>query len=123
VPHATRRVTPAGGARVEAGTPSAAWALLLARQTTTRGPGSAAPAAPKSRSGRASGASQFGLAHPRVLAALCALPHAVRCARFAAWPGARPAVEPLVRLVGAQRAALSGKLAIGREACGLRHVA
>ncbi|KAK9830592.1 hypothetical protein WJX81_002721 [Elliptochloris bilobata] len=37
----------------------------------------------------------FGLALPRVLALLRGLPDAPRCTRFVAWPGARPAAEPL----------------------------
>ena len=99
------RVTPGSGAPVEAPTPSAAWELLYRREGEAAaaqrggggGGGSATQASDAVHSSRLSGARQFGLAVPRVLALLRGLPHAPRCARFAAWPRARPAAEPLVR--------------------------
>lgn len=107
------RVTPCGCAPVEAATPTAAWELLFralqapsgllrrgtavaaalgAQKHNSLGKGGGGSGACR----RFSGAREFGLALPRVLALLCALPHAARCTRFAAWPGAPPAAEPLV---------------------------
>ena len=95
-------MTPGSGAPVEAPTPSAAWELLYRQEGEASagrggGGGSGALHCEAAHQRRLSGARQFGLAMPRVLALLRALPHAPRCARFAAWLRARPAAEPLVR--------------------------
>lgn len=96
------RVTPGSGAPVEAPTPSAAWELLNRQEGGSAarrgGSGGSRTMRPEAvQNSRLSGARQFGLAVPRVLGLLRGLPHAPRCARFAAWPRARPAAEPLVR--------------------------
>lgn len=98
-------MTPGIGAPVEAPTPSAAWELLHrlegeAAALRGGGGGSGTLHCEAVQNSRLSGARQFGLAVPRVLALLRGLPHAPRCARFAAWPRAWPAAEPLVSIGG-----------------------
>jgi hypothetical protein len=99
------RVTPQGRKPVEGPNPTAAWAALFA------GPGGAAgaagakgaaaakdAAAAAARAAGRSGPLLFGLQHPRVRAALQALPGAERLERLLAWEGGeRPEVPPLVR--------------------------
>lgn len=87
------RVTPEGGAPVEAKTPAKAWALLFKRP---RGQGNNTGRGAVSLM-ETSGARHFGLTTPQVVAAILGLPGAERCERFSGWPdgAAPPAAPPL----------------------------
>ncbi len=84
-PDLARRVEPEGGRAVESSENAThAWRALMAAQCGGQEP-------------RLSGARLFGLDNATVARLVQALPHAPRCARFAAWAGPAPEPEPLVR--------------------------